>query len=82
MRCEEVRELLQDYLDDELDPGQAGQMDEHIGSCTGCQEELAAYRSLLVKASGLYSEVEPPRDLWPGIEEKISPAPASRIPPI
>lgn len=41
MRCEEVQELLSEYLEKLLDPGQSKFVDGHLASCPRCTSELA-----------------------------------------
>ena len=42
--CEETREHLSAYLDEELDPRAAEAVAEHVESCSRCGEELAELR--------------------------------------
>lgn len=44
---------------------------EHVAGCPSCAEELAALTALRRKARGLPREVEPVRNLWPGIAARI-----------
>lgn len=45
MKCEEVRDLLPEYVDRDLHP--VGEMEVHLASCPGCRLELGSYRGLL-----------------------------------
>ena len=50
MNCEKCPELLNDYLDNELDESVYAEVENHIGKCPGCKAELdrlAKMRSLL-----------------------------------
>ena len=48
MSCEEIRELLQDYVDDELSGEQKQGVGEHLGRCLECRRELISLREMLV----------------------------------
>ena len=41
MRCEEVKELLEAYVESELDESQLKAVQAHISSCESCKQELA-----------------------------------------
>jgi anti-sigma factor RsiW len=45
MTCQEVRQLLHAYLDDELDLATALQVEEHLPDCPSCLKESAAARA-------------------------------------
>ncbi len=45
MNCEEVRELLPSYVDDDLH--QVGAVEVHLASCAGCSADLAVYREMM-----------------------------------
>ncbi len=51
MRCEEVRELLPEYVDAELH--EAGEVELHLASCEDCTALLASYASMLAELEGL-----------------------------
>jgi len=46
MKCEEIAELLPDYLQGRLAFDQAGQVEEHLRSCIPCGEEAALWQKL------------------------------------
>src|SRR5262245_55795314 len=46
MKCEEIAELLQDYLQGGLKPDQHRTVDVHLEQCTDCSEEVAVWRKL------------------------------------
>jgi hypothetical protein len=74
MTCEEARDRLDDYLDGEL--GEAGlhEVELHLAGCAACAAEERRLRALLAGAAALPREMSPPRDLWPGIAERIAAA--------
>lgn len=59
MRCEEVQELLSEYLEKLLDPGQSRIVDGHLASCPRCTGELAELAECRRLVAGL-AVVDPP----------------------
>ena len=52
--CEQVRDLLVDYDDGVLTPRQAGQVEQHLSSCSACSTELKALKRSLELAKGIW----------------------------
>lgn len=73
MNCTEVRLLLNDSLDGTLSPGQQSSVELHLKGCPECRQEWVALRSVLVRASALPVSIDPPRDLWEGIDSRLGP---------
>lgn len=46
MHCEEVRPLLAELVYDEIDPGLAEKLREHLGTCLACRRHQMAYLSV------------------------------------
>ena len=44
MNCDEARQLLHAYMDDELDLATAMQIEKHLPDCPKCREEMEAAR--------------------------------------
>lgn len=59
MRCEEIKNLLSDYLDNDIDLKTKKLMDGHLAICANCAKELQVLKEIV---SGLKEipEVEPP----------------------
>lgn len=74
MRCDEVLALLDDHADGTLAADVAASVDDHLAACPGCAGELATLRRLLGLAAGLPREIEPSRDLWPGLAGRLATA--------
>ena len=72
MRCEEVRERLDEFVDAALAPTAARAVTEHLRGCASCRAEADSLRRLLATARALPREVAPARDLWPAIEQQIA----------
>ena len=74
MNCHEWTDRFDDFLDGRLDATDAEDLQAHIAACPSCSGELASIRELRDLAAALPRSLEPPRDLWPGIEAQISEA--------
>lgn len=71
MRCDEVSELLSDFLDGELADTESRSIESHLSSCMTCSSSFNELQEVVGAAGRLPKEVEPGRDLWPGITAKI-----------
>jgi len=63
--------MLGDYLDGVLPEDERRALEDRLERDPELAAELAALRGLLGDAAALPRDVEPERDLWPGIEERI-----------
>ncbi|MBW3552131.1 MAG: zf-HC2 domain-containing protein [Gemmatimonadetes bacterium] len=63
---------LSDYLDGELSPEEALALELHLESCAPCAAALDEIRAVVAAAAAL-PEHPPTRDLWPGIEARLTP---------
>jgi hypothetical protein len=68
MRCDEFRELLDEYIDNELDEIKKKQMDLHILSCEECRKEYEFTLEILELAR---EEVELPENYHSALCEKF-----------
>jgi anti-sigma factor RsiW len=66
---------LSEYIDDELTPAERGALDVHLVSCRECAATLEALRAVTDRARNLPGR-PPAADLWPGIEPRLTGAPA------
>src|SRR5690348_5192997 len=46
MKCEQISELLPDYLQGSLSPDQHRSVEAHLPQCADCSEEVAVWRKL------------------------------------
>ena len=72
MNCNESTDRFDDFLDGRLDAAEAEDLQAHIAGCPSCNGELASICELRDLAAALPRSLEPSRDLWPGIEARIS----------
>jgi predicted anti-sigma-YlaC factor YlaD len=68
---QEVQERLSALLDGELSTPEEQEVRRHLGQCEMCHAELAKYRSVVQQAARLPRSLEPERDLWAGIEQRM-----------
>ena len=68
--CDEFAGKLADYLEGELPDAVRVTMEAHASSCAECGRLLSEIESLRTDAAALPS-LEPSRDLWAGIAERI-----------
>ena len=71
MNHAQARELLHDYVDNDLDSADRRQLELHLSGCQVCREEIAYLLELQERATNLRRPVAPPHDLWPGIAAAI-----------
>jgi hypothetical protein len=72
MNCHESTDRFDDYLDGQLDADDANGLRTHLADCSSCADKLETIRELREGAAALPRSLEPPRDLWPGVEARIS----------
>jgi excisionase family DNA binding protein len=62
MRCDEVRDRLVAYLDDELTEGEMKEIESHLAECRDCGGEIEMIRMTLQAAHALQEVI--PEDGW------------------
>lgn len=78
MECTRAAERLDDYVDGGLAEPEAREVRDHLASCEVCAHDEAELRTLLRRAGELPTELEPRRDLWPGIRDRVAAKPVSQ----
>ncbi|MBI4161803.1 MAG: zf-HC2 domain-containing protein [Acidobacteria bacterium] len=71
MNCTEVKERLDDLVDDLVGGRERAFLDDHLSSCHGCRRELRELRELVAAAARLPRTLEPEGDPWPRIAAAI-----------
>ncbi|HEX6490656.1 MAG TPA: zf-HC2 domain-containing protein [Gaiellaceae bacterium] len=66
LSCQELVELVTDYLEDVLGAEERARFEQHIGTCAGCTEYLEQLRTT-IRLSGLIR----PADLSPEAERAL-----------
>ncbi|MDQ6634540.1 MAG: zf-HC2 domain-containing protein [Gemmatimonadota bacterium] len=70
LNCEQFSDRLADYLEGDLPPAVRAAMESHADACAGCGALLADITALRHDAAALPA-LQPSRDLWGGIAERI-----------
>jgi anti-sigma factor RsiW len=73
MSHEHVLERLDDWVGDELAPGERAEVDLHLAGCAECRAEAEGLRSLLAEIGALPHEILPANELWTGIAARLEP---------
>ena len=73
LTCAECDELFLEYFEGELDGARRMMVDAHAATCARCQGLIRDIQGITETAANL-PDLEPSRDLWQGIEERIQPA--------
>jgi anti-sigma factor RsiW len=60
LSCQELVELLTDYLEGRLSPGEKARFEEHLTICEGCQTYLDHMRQTVRALGRLTEETIPP----------------------
>jgi hypothetical protein len=71
MTCAMLDERLDGWVDGTLPEAERIEVEAHLRACPGCREQERRLRQVLAHAAALPRSVSPPRDLWPGIEERL-----------
>jgi anti-sigma factor RsiW len=71
MNCDAARELLDGYVAGTLRPPDREPLEAHARSCAGCRADLESTRVARPAAAALPRSIEPPHDLWPGIQQRL-----------
>jgi anti-sigma factor RsiW len=75
MTCPDVLDRLDDYVDGGLSEAEFQELELHLATCAACRDEEQMLRAVLAEAAALPHTLEPPRDLWPAIADRISARP-------
>ena len=62
----EWTERLSDYLAEALGEAERAEVEAHLAGCGACRDVLAGLADVAARARAL-PELQPPRDLWPGV---------------
>jgi anti-sigma factor RsiW len=60
IRCQEVVELVNDYLDQALPPEEASLFEQHVNFCDGCDWYLHQVRTTIATVGRISEEEVPP----------------------
>jgi predicted anti-sigma-YlaC factor YlaD len=75
MTCDQFDQLVDDYLEQRLDAPTAREAEAHLSTCAACRTLADELRALHVAATALPREIQPARNLWPGIAARLEAPP-------
>lgn len=64
-------ERLNGLVDGTLVPAERARVLEHVTTCAQCRGEVERLQGLVARARALPRSIEPPADLWPGIQPHL-----------
>lgn len=74
MNCHEIRPQITAYIDNSLEPQLVSEVRRHLDSCAACGAFHRAQLQLADWFSSRSIELDPPAQIWKGIEERLAPA--------
>jgi hypothetical protein len=78
MKCKEIHEVLEQYLDNELSPEARKEVREHLKGCPACREELASVKRYR-KAMASLKTVPAPDDFLESVHRRLDRSPLRRL---
>ena len=77
MTCTAWESAIDAYMDDDLDRVSTRRLEAHLAACASCRALVDDLRAIQHEARALPTSIQPTRDLWPGIEQRLGPQPAT-----
>lgn len=71
MNCNECRDLINLYLDRELEEHLRTDVESHLAGCPGCSYEAADWQACLSWLRRTFPEQAPPVELWEKIRARV-----------
>jgi anti-sigma factor RsiW len=71
MKCEECQQLLEEYLDGELEMRAAAQVNAHTNNCSDCSKVYQEFRQEQEAYARYQRDIEVTPALWAGVEARI-----------
>jgi anti-sigma factor RsiW len=79
---DEALPLLDELLDERLEPELRERVQMHVEECAECADEVDFMLTLRQRARALPREIAPDRDLWAGIEARLRPRSETSVPDV
>ncbi len=73
MNCAQAIQGLDAYLEGSAGVPEREALERHLAACDACRASLGDLRALRDAAEALPPSLRPPRDLWPGIADRLAP---------
>jgi anti-sigma factor RsiW len=71
MKCEEIVDRLDEYVDGGLTEAEFQEVELHLDGCPECRGEERRLRALIAETAALPAEIWPAADLWPDIADRL-----------
>ena len=73
-----TEERLNQLAEGSLEPAERADAERHVAACATCRAEVEGLRALRRDAAALPRSIQPPRDLWAGIQPRLAVRPSGR----
>ena len=73
MTCQDLRQRLSAYAQGSLPAGEAAAIEAHLSGCEACSAWIEGVEPALAEVGRLPRSIEPPADVWAGIDARLSP---------
>lgn len=70
MNCNDIKDMLPLYIDEELDDKEKKLVEEHIEKCENCRKEFEEYKKIIYMLQNMFEE-EPPKGYCKRLHEKL-----------
>jgi anti-sigma factor RsiW len=77
MKCENIKELMSMYIDNEINEVDKAKFEKHIAQCPQCKEEYEILKAIVLECSEI-DEVELPQDFIEELHNKLIAAKANK----
>ena len=74
MTCASARELIESYLDDELEPGAKAEVQDHLSTCSSCAETYARLHELQINIRSQAPRYDAPAELRRNVQAALAQA--------
>ncbi|MCP4540253.1 MAG: hypothetical protein GY832_24200 [Chloroflexi bacterium] len=71
MNCTEYLNLINSYLDDELEEPLRSKVESHLASCPSCSDQVADCQTSLCRLRETFPEQTPPAELWEKVQARL-----------
>jgi len=78
MECKEIKELLSNYLENDLSIQQKEEIERHLSVCKDCKAQLDSLKRLVSELGGL-KKVAAPADMLEGINRRLGIEPKKKV---
>jgi len=78
MNCQDAKDRLNDYMDGTLAAKERENVATHVRMCPACRRELERMQAIAARVQALPRDIQPSKDLWPAISDRIGPSERSR----